>query len=63
MIVDRVYFKIQWWKDDGVWIDYPGVTWESHSQASAALLDISMDGKYELLRVVKVTEEVHEGFE
>ncbi len=63
MIVDRVYFKIQWWKDDGVWIDYPDITWESHSQACATLMDIDQEAKYDLLRVVKVTEEVHEGIE
>lgn len=58
MIINRVYFKIQWWKDGGVWIDLPDVIWETYSEAVSALFDIDSEAIYDELRVVKVTEEI-----
>lgn len=60
MIVNRVYFKIQWWKDGGVWIDLPDVTWETYSEAASAMVDIDSEAIYDELRVVKVTEEINQ---
>jgi hypothetical protein len=59
MIINRVYFKIQWWKDGGVWIDLPDVIWETYSEAVSALVDIDSEAIYDELRVVKVTEEIN----
>lgn len=63
IMIEQVYFKIQWWKDAGCWIDYlPTESGsdriETRSQAMETLEYMDMKFPHMDHRVVMVTEEI-----
>lgn len=58
-MLNRVYFRVEWWKDAGVWLPVP-YSAENYSLDDAlnALELVEQEANYDALRVVKVTEEI-----